>query len=109
MKSKNTISKRRREVPFLNYDVNTFQDYETISKYSETKEIVFINLMDAISHSVTKKRNTADIFMLTDDKCITLEKDKWADSLQEAIYFFSSEEVEDYEKCKKCLELIDKI
>jgi hypothetical protein len=109
MKSKSSITKRRREVPFLNYDVNDFQDYETISEHVETKKVVFITLLEAVSHSIANKKKKADIFMLNDSQCVELERDKWANSLQKAIDFFSSEDIEDYESCKKCKELIDKI
>jgi hypothetical protein len=102
-------SVKKRVVPFLNYTVRNFSDYNEISDMAETQKIIFDNLVEAINFSVSKNKNQADIFKLNEDVCVTLEKEKWATSLKKAIEFYSSTEVEDYEKCKQCRDIIEKI
>jgi hypothetical protein len=47
--------------------------------------------------------------MMDLDHLLTLEKNKWGTSLQNAIEFFSSEDIQDYETCQRCVQLIEKI
>lgn len=100
---------KKRVVPFLNYAVRNFSDYNDISDMGETQKIIFDNLVEAITFSLSKNKNQADIFKLNEDFCVTLEKEKWATSLQKAIEFYSSSDVEDYEKCKQCRDIIEKL
>lgn len=100
---------RKRVVPLLEYAVADFEDYEEVASMPQTKKVVFENVIEAITDSIRTKKAVADIFMIDRDVCVTLEKDKWASSLNSAIEFFSAEDLEDYESCKKCQELIKEI
>lgn len=99
----------KRTVPTLNYYVNSFSDYKTISNMQDTRKLVFNNLIEAIEDSMRSKKNEASIFMLDYDHYVSLNKRSWTKSLKTAIEFFSSEGVEEYEVCKKCVDLIRKI
>lgn len=101
-------AKKKRVVPFLNYSVRDFSEYDIITSMPETQKIVFDNLIEAIKFSLEKNKDHADIFKISDEYCVSLEKDKWKDALQQAIAFYASEEYEDYEKCKQCCDIIEK-
>ena len=107
-KKGNKSVKTKRTVPFLNYGVQDFTDYNYIAGMHETKKIVFDNLIEAIKFSVSRKKQEADLFKLNDDVCVSLNKEKWPATLKKAMEFYSSEQIEDYEKCKQCQELIEK-
>lgn len=100
---------KKRIVPILNYNVKSFKEYELISELSDTKKLVFNNLVAAIEESLNGNKKSASIFMIDFDHFISLNKDKWKNGLQRAIDFFSSPDVENYEMCQKCLELIERI
>ena len=108
MEKKRNKSKKRI-VPFLHYTVRDFYEYDQLSEMNETKDVVFKNLYEAISHSLKVKKETADIFMINNDEYVVLNKDKWKKSLENAIQFYSQEEIQDYESCKLCQELINKL
>lgn len=97
---------KRRIVPILNYNVSSFKEYEIIAESSETKKIVFLNLVEAIHNSMSYNKKTADIFLLDEENYVSLDKDQWKACLDNAIQFFSSEEVEDYESCHKCQQIL---
>jgi homoaconitase/3-isopropylmalate dehydratase large subunit len=99
----------KRTVPTLNYSVNSFSDYQTISNMQDTRKLVFNNLIEAIEDSMRSKKNEASIFMIDYDHYVSLNKKSWKKSLKTAIEFFSSEGIEEYEICKKCVDLIHKI
>jgi hypothetical protein len=99
----------KRTVPTLNYSVNSFSDYQTISNMQDTRKLVFNNLIEAIEDSMRSKKNEASIFMIDYDHYVSLNKKSWKKSLKTAIDFLSSEGIEEYEICKKCVDLIHKI
>jgi hypothetical protein len=101
--------KKKRVVPFLSYSVREFSEYDQISEMPETQQIVFDNLIEAISFSVSKNKEQADIFKLTENNSVSLSKDKWVGALNKAIEFYSDPEMENYEKCKQCKDIIDKL
>jgi hypothetical protein len=47
--------------------------------------------------------------MINSDEYVVLNKDKWKKSLENAIQFYSQEEIQDYESCKLFQELINKL
>jgi hypothetical protein len=100
---------KKRIVPLLNYNVNSFNDYQIICNSMDTRKIVFNNLVDAIEDSIKTKKREASIFMIDFDHYVSLGSNSWERSLKTAIEFFSSDEIEDYEMCQKCVSLIDKI
>jgi len=96
-------------VPILPYTARVFYEYDQLSEMNETKEVVFKNLYEAIKHSIQSKKETADIFMINNEEYVVLNKDKWKNSLEKAIQFYSQEEIQDYESCKLCQDLINKL
>lgn len=104
-----TATKKKRVVPFLNYSVRNFSEYDIITSMPETHKIVFDNLIDAINFSLHKNKKEADIFKINPDYCVTLDRSKWKESLEKAIEFYSSEDIQDYEKCKQCKEIIENL
>jgi hypothetical protein len=104
---RNKEVKKKRTVPFLNYTVRDFSDYSEISMMSETQKIVFDNLIDAINFSIQKKKEYAEIFKLSEDSSVSLSKDNWTSAIEKAIDFYA--ELEDYEKCKQCKDIIQSI
>lgn len=108
MEKKRNKSKKRI-VPFLHYTVRDFYEYDQLSEMNETKDVVFKNLYEAIKHSLQAKKETADIFMINNDEYVALNRDKWKNSLEKAIQFYSQEEIQDYESCKLYQDLINKL
>ena len=47
--------------------------------------------------------------MINNEEYVVLNKDKWKNSLEKAIQFYSQEEIQDYESCKLCQDLINKL
>ncbi len=97
---------KKRIVPILNYNVASFKEYELVADSAETKKVVFINLVEAINSSITQNKKTADIFLIDEENYVSLDKEMWKNSLLNAISFFSSDEIEDYESCQKCQEIL---
>lgn len=104
---RNKEVKKKRTVPFLNYTVRDFSDYNEISEMHETQKIVFDNLIEAIKFSIQKKKDYAEIFKLSEDNSVSLTKDNWVSAIEKAIEFYA--ELEDYEKCKQCTEIIQTV
>lgn len=104
---RNKEVKKKRTVPFLNYTVRDFSDYNEISLMPETQKIVFDNLIDAVSFSIQKKKEYAEIFKVSEDSSVSLNKENWAPAIEKAIDFYA--ELEDYEKCKQCKDIIKSI
>jgi hypothetical protein len=102
-------AKKKRVVPFLNYTVNEFQEYDIISSMPETRKIVFDNMLEAIKFSLEKNKEEAEIFKLNEDSAVSLNKKKWGVALEKAIEFYSDPELEDYEKCIQCKEIMKTI
>ena len=101
--------KKKRVVPFLNYTVNNFSEYNEISEMPQTRKIVFDNMVEAIKFSIEKNKEEAEIFKLNEDSAVSLNKKKWGAALEKAIEFYSEPDMEDYEKCKQCKDIIEKI
>lgn len=108
-KKKDRKVAKKRVVPFLNYTVRDFSDYSEISDMPETQKIVFDNLIEAIKFSLQKNKSNAEIFKLNEDVYVSLSKDKWEPALKKAIEYYSRPEMEDYEKCKQCTDIIEKL
>jgi len=108
MEKKRNKSKKRT-VPFIHYTVRDFYEYDQLSEMNETKDVVIKNYFYAIKHSIQAKKETADIFMINNEEYVVLNKDKWKNSLEKAIQFYSQEEIQDYESCKLCQDLINKL
>jgi 7-cyano-7-deazaguanine synthase in queuosine biosynthesis len=101
--------KKKRVVPFLNYTVNDFQEYDIISTMPETRKVVFDNMIEAIKFSLEKNKEEAEIFKLNENSAVSLNKKKWGPALEKAIEFYADPEREDYDKCKQCKEIMETI
>lgn len=101
--------KKKRVVPYLNYAVNNFSEYDEISTMPQTRKIVFDNMLDAIKFSIEKNKEEAEIFKLSQESAVSLNKKKWGPALEKAIEFYSEPDLEDYEKCKQCQDIIKRI
>lgn len=98
----------KKKIPFINYSITRLEDYELISSMPQTKKIIFDRLLECVSDGVKANKDSIDIFKIYDtNQVIILEKEKWRDSLENAILFYI--EQEDYEKCAECKKLIDNI
>lgn len=98
----------KKKVPFINYTVTKVEDYETLTHMPETKRKVFDRLLESIKDGVKTNKKSVDIFRVYDsDTILILDRDKWKDSLANAIEFYI--QVEEYEKCKDCRSLIENI
>ena len=104
---RNKEVKKKRTVPFLNYTVRDFSDYSEISLMHETQKIVFDNLIEAIKFSIHKKKEYAEIFKVSEDNSVSLTRDSWISAIEKAIEFYA--DIEDYEKCKQCAEIIQTV
>lgn len=105
---KTTQKKNLLKLPELNYNVRRFSDYQMITNNRKTKMFVFMNLVNAVDQGVKAGTDKVDLFRMRGMKSsILLEKSSWKDSLTNALHFFT--EIEAYETCSKCKELIDKI
>jgi hypothetical protein len=100
---------KKRVVPYLNYNVKSFNDYQYISDLSETKALIFKNLIEAIEDGIEKNKKEASIFMVDYDHYVSLNKNSWKSSLTAAIRYYSNSEKEEYEMCQKCVDLINRI
>lgn len=101
---------QKRKVPILNYSISSFSDYDKLTRSNETKKKIFDNLILAVKDALDNKKSSIDIFKLQDtDYSISLNKEQWKSSIQKAIEFYSSSEIEDYEKCLECNKLIESI
>lgn len=108
--TKNKVKNIRKKTPILSYSINTIKDYEKLTELDSTKSKIFDHLVDAVSYGLSKKMKKVDIFKIQNsDMCISLDKTKWKSSLEEAIKFYSNENIQNYEKCIECQEIINKI
>jgi len=106
----NKIKIKRKKTPILSYSINTINDYEKLTELDSTKSKIFDHLVDAVNYGVSKKMKKVDIFKIQNsDMCISLEKNKWKSSLEEAIKFYSNDSIQNYEKCIECQDIINKI
>lgn len=107
-RQKKAPQKSTRKLPELNYIVRRFADYQNITDNKKTKEFVFMNLVNAIEEGLKTESIKVDLFKLRGSRSsIVLDRSNWKKSLNNAISFFS--DIEYYETCSKCKELLNKI
>jgi hypothetical protein len=73
----------------------------------ESKQVVFKTLVESVEDGIKNKKSNAEIFMLDKEHLLVLNKLRWRNSLLKAVEFFSSEDIENYEMCKRCKDLMD--
>ena len=98
---------RARKIPYLNYEVRSFEEYAIVAEMEESKNIIFKTTIEAIEDSLKKRKKSVDIFMLDSEHCVSLKLEDCEIPLKNAIEFFSKEGIEDYEICKKCTDLLE--
>jgi sRNA-binding regulator protein Hfq len=99
----------KRIIPILKYNVRSFNEYQVLCDSTDTKKIVYKGLIDAIEDSIKRNKKEASIFMIDVDHYVSLNNKNWKSALINAIDFYSSEEIENYEMCQKCVDLINSI
>lgn len=93
------------KIPIIKYNAYKIEDFEQITFMKETKKKIFDRLFICIKQAIKSKKKSIDIFKIENsDKILSLDKGKWKESLTNAINFYS--EIEDFEKCIACQELI---
>lgn len=79
----------------------------------QNKDVVYTALLDSIEKEYLNKTSLAvDILQInaTDDTTqITLAREDWVKGLEKAINYFKKPEIEEYEKCQRCLNIINKL
>lgn len=77
----------------------------------KNKDVVYSAILDSIELVYLKKNvHKIDILEIDsngDKSYVTLAKIDWVKSLNQAIEFFQNPAVEEYEKCAKCLTIIE--
>ncbi len=91
--------KKKRHIPII-----SFNELELKQK----KRQVYTSLIEGVSEAIkTKKSEIRLCEVKHTDTYLTVHKDMWSDSLASALDFYI--EKEEYEKCSKIKDLIDKL
>tara|TARA_B100000963_G_scaffold176268_1_gene153306 strand:- start:9920 stop:10222 length:303 start_codon:yes stop_codon:yes gene_type:complete len=85
---------------------------ETLGNFLvQNKDVVYSALLDSIEkHYLDLNKNNVDVLKIrARDKTthITLLRKDWARGLKKAIKYFEKPNIEQYEKCKRCLDIIN--
>jgi len=77
----------------------------------KNKDVVYSAILESIDKVYLKgeidKLDVLEIDNVGEKTYITLEKSQWIRALNQAIEFFERSDVEEYEKCAKCLNIIN--
>lgn len=91
----------------------------TLSEKNETlgdflvqnKDVVYSALLDSIEkHYLDLDHHTVDVLKISDRSDttqISLSREDWVKGLNKAINYFEKPNIEQYEKCKRCLDIIN--
>jgi len=102
------MGKIRRKIPKFKLSIVPNMDYSQIISIPGVKELIMDELLKAIKDGVNNKRKSISLFSLANtDYYIELEKNQWSLSLQKALDHYV--ELEDYNKCIECRDLIKQI
>jgi hypothetical protein len=92
------------EIPKIDYEEG--DSLERIFK--QHKNIVYNRIFDSIKFGIKNKLKEVVVFELGDtEKYLDLTIDNWENSLNNCLKYFV--EIEDYEKCLECQEMIKKM
>lgn len=85
---------------------------ETLGNFLvQNKDVVYTALLDSIEKEyLDSSSSVVDILQINSNSettQITLLRDDWIKGLNKAIKYFEKPEIEQYEKCKRCLDIID--
>src|SRR5258706_2140901 len=83
--------KNKRIIPILNFKVNKLEDYQHLTNKEDIKQVVFDNLIVAVSEGLDKNKKDVNLFQLKNSNCfINLDKSKWKNTLVKAKDFFQN-------------------
>ena len=85
---------------------------KTLKKFLvENKDIVYSAVLESINGSYRNSSiDKIDILEISNNgekSYMTLDRENWIRALEQAINFFQMPDIEEYEKCSKCLSIID--
>ena len=91
--------KKKRHIPII-----SFSELELKQK----KRQVYTSLIEGVSEALLKKKSEIKLCEVEHtDTYVTVHKDVWPDSLASALNFYIQKE--EYEKCSKIKELINRL
>ncbi len=99
---------RQKQLPLLSYDIACLEDYDEITNHPEIRKSVYGHLVSAVEYGILAGKPRVDLFRIHNtDTVITLDKDKWKHTINKAIRFYT--DMEEYEKCLDCQELLSRL
>ena len=94
----------------------SFQYSDILFKSPKTQEKIYTTVYEKVSEGIKKKSPKVKLFDVLDDTSnnhmfytVELKPNKYKENLLSALEYFRGEEVENYEMCQKCKDLIDKL
>lgn len=97
---------KKPKLPSITCFVNSIDDYDKFSNHPIIQKVVFRHTIDGVKRGIKEKKKEASLFQIAgSDKIITLSRDKWKDTLNNAIQFYTA--TQNFEQCMECQELIN--
>lgn len=108
MVMRNIRTMKKRRIPVFNIYIEPGADYDRLIEIPEIKEIVIDELLIALDEAVNKRKKSINLFEITNSGYyIELKKTEYKTSLEKVLAHFI--EKEEYDKCAKCRDLINKL
>ena len=100
--------KMRRKTPIFRLNASVGVDYSKLVENIEIKEAIIEETVSAIKDGITKNKKSTSLFEIADSNCyVELERSEWKSTLENVIQYYIIKE--DYTKCVKCRDLIEKL
>lgn len=100
--------KMRRKTPIFRLNASVGVDYSKLVENTEIKEAIIEETISAIKDGITKNKKSTSLFEIADSNCyVELERSEWKSTLENVIQYYIVKE--DYDKCVKCRDLIEKL
>ena len=98
----------KRKIPLFTLYAPDGIDYSNLSKTPEVKKVIIDETLYAIKEGVKKNKKNIPLFEVANSNCyIELEKENWKPTLKNVLDYYI--EVEEYDKCIECRDLINKL
>jgi hypothetical protein len=98
----------KRKAPIFRLNAHAGVDYSKLIENTEIKEAIIEETIVAIKEGITKNKKSTSLFEIADSYCyIELERIQWKSTLENVIKYYV--EKEDYDKCVKCRDLLNKL
>lgn len=98
----------KRRVPVFRVNVRPGASYEMLTEVPGIKEVIIEETVLAIKEGIKKKKKSIPIFEIAGSNYyVEIEKNNWKSSLENAIEYYV--ELEDYNKCIECRDLINQL